>query len=59
MLFSVEQVFVGRDEKWAPVKTPAWEASTDLTWKQKSSDNQQLVTLSSNKPVYIVTVKVW
>ena len=28
MLFSVEQAFVGRDEKWAPLKTPAWEAKS-------------------------------
>ena len=27
MLFSVEQVFVGRDKIWAPLKIPAWEAS--------------------------------
>ena len=27
MLSSVEQAFVGRDEKRAPIKTPAWEAS--------------------------------
>ena len=26
MLFSIEQAFVGRDEKRAPLKTPAWEA---------------------------------
>ena len=26
MLFSVEQAFVGRDEKRAPLKTPAWGA---------------------------------
>ena len=26
MLSSVEQAFVGRDEKRAPPKTPAWEA---------------------------------
>ena len=30
MLFSVEQAFVGRDEKRAPLKTPAWEAR----WKE-------------------------
>ena len=30
MLFSVEQAFVGRDEKRAPLKTPAWEANSDL-----------------------------
>ena len=27
MLFSVEQAFVGRDEKRAPLKRPAWEAT--------------------------------
>ena len=27
MLFPAEQAFVGRDEKRAPLKTPAWEAS--------------------------------
>ena len=27
MLFSVEQAFVGRDEKGAPLKTPVWEAT--------------------------------
>ena len=26
MSFSVEQAFVGRDEKQAPLKTPAWGA---------------------------------
>ena len=26
MLFSVEQAFVGRDQKQAPLKAPAWEA---------------------------------
>ena len=26
MLSSAEQAFVGRDEKRAPLKTPAWEA---------------------------------
>ena len=27
MLFPAEQAFVGRDEKGAPLKTPAWEAT--------------------------------
>ena len=27
MLSSVEQAFVGRDEKRSPLKTPAWEAT--------------------------------
>ena len=30
MLSSVEQVFVGRDERRAPLKMPSWEASTSL-----------------------------
>ena len=33
MLFSVEQAFVGRDEKRAPLKTPAWEALFHYTEK--------------------------
>ena len=28
MSFSVEQAFVGRDEKRAPLKTPAWETKS-------------------------------
>ena len=28
MLSSVEQAFVGRDERRAPLKTPLWEATT-------------------------------
>ena len=31
MLFSVEQAFVGRDERRAPLKTPAWEAKQLLS----------------------------
>ena len=27
MLSSIEQAFVGRDEKRAPLKTPAWKAT--------------------------------
>ena len=34
MLSSVEQAFVGRDEIRAPLKTPAWEA-TSATQRQK------------------------
>ena len=30
MLSSVEQAFVGRDEKRAPLKKPAWEARYDM-----------------------------
>ena len=33
MLSSVEQAFVGWDEKRAPLKTPAWEANTEGTIK--------------------------
>ena len=31
MLFSVEQAFVGRDEKRGPLKTLAWEATATAT----------------------------
>ena len=30
MLFSVEQLFVGREEIRAPLKTPAWEANQEF-----------------------------
>ena len=33
MLFSVEQAFVGKDEKRTPLKTPTWEA------KESPEDN--------------------
>ena len=34
MLFSVEQVFVGRDERRAPLETPMWKArlNDDSKW---------------------------
>ena len=32
MLYSVEQAFVGRDERPAPLKTPAWEANAPDDW---------------------------
>ena len=32
MLFSVEQAFVGRDEKRAPLKTPAGEVKEHQDW---------------------------
>ena len=35
MLSSVEQAFVGRDEKRAPLKTPAWEATTKCNCSSK------------------------
>ena len=33
MLFPAEQAFVGRDEKQAPLKTPAWEAKSYMTFQ--------------------------
>ena len=30
MVFLVEQAFVGRDEKQAPLKTPVWETIENL-----------------------------
>ena len=35
MLFSVEQAFVGRDEKRALLKTPAWEASVFIEYNNR------------------------
>ena len=32
MLFSVEQAFVGRYEKQASLKTPAWEATRGINY---------------------------
>ena len=34
MLSSVEQAFVGREEIRAPLKTPAWEATSESTDRQ-------------------------
>ena len=34
MLCSVEQAFVGRDERRAPRKTPAWEAIHSLEGRE-------------------------
>ena len=36
MLFSVEQAFVGRDEKRASLKMPAWKARSSLTRNRKT-----------------------
>ena len=41
MLFSVEQAFVGRDEKQAPLKTPAWEASYGEVLRKKTKQDLQ------------------
>ena len=35
MLFSVEQAFVERDERRAPLKMPVWEA-TEITEQQEN-----------------------
>ena len=37
MLFSVEQAFVGRDEKRAPLKTPAWETRANARYLKSNS----------------------
>ena len=42
MLSSVEQAFVGRDEKRAPLKTPAWEA----TYNEANTSTGWLVLIS-------------
>ena len=33
MLYSVEQAFVGRDERRAPLKTPSWEAIIERAFR--------------------------
>ena len=63
MLFPVEQAFVGRDEKRAPLKTPAWEArvhyfvpfmwyppllSTSFCYDASFVSNRGVVMLSTN-----------
>ena len=35
MLFSVEQAFLGSDERRAPLKSPAWEATKELEMEFK------------------------
>ena len=52
MFFSVEQAFVGRDEKRAPLKTTAWEARFSGNWSEQYaailfcySKNRLMVTM--------------
>ena len=40
MLFSLEQAFVGRDERRAPLKTYAWEATQLLASSKISAPHQ-------------------
>ena len=50
MLSSVEQAFVGRDEKRTPLKTPAWEASLQFKrGKNNCSKSSFVKTLSMNE----------
>ena len=46
MLFSVEQAFVGRDEIRAPLKAPAWEATTQRDSFFLSEQGQSVINLS-------------
>jgi len=48
MLSSVEQAFVGRDEKRAPLKTPAWEATAIGTVSKLDSKLNLKKTLNSH-----------
>ena len=55
MLSSVEQAFLGRDEKRAPLKTPAWEAMVF-----KATINQSKVALvHPNDPTNRFTKNVY
>ena len=58
MLFSVEQAFVGRDEKRASLKTPAWEAIQGVVSKSNQEpcindilENQKPLSLFSSNCV--------
>ena len=44
MLFSVKQVFVGRDEIRAPLKTPVWKATVDFVGH--AINHEQLLNLA-------------
>ena len=54
MLFSVEQAFVGRDEKRAPLKTPAWEAmpATELCNYQQQQQKKNFINKHINLQKY-------
>ena len=45
MLSSVEQAFVGRDEKRAPLKTLALQAMEPVEWPLFNSVGKKLLTL--------------
>ena len=47
MLFSVEQAIAGRDEKRAPLKTPAWEASPKSDQQEISPCNYNINALEN------------
>ena len=52
MLFSVEQAFVGREEIRAPLKTPAWEATTIKHLIQKAS-------FALHRPHSVLAIPLW
>ena len=45
-MFPAEQAFVGRDEKRAPLKTPAWEATAQWRFNCKN--------ISDKKHIYVL-----
>ena len=49
MLFPAEQAFEGRDEKRAPLKTPAWEATLN-------SAGQKICVLTLFIAMYTIVV---
>ena len=52
MLFSVEQAFVGRDKTLAPLKSPAWEATT-CKQQPKMLNNVQEVVMYAQGGLWI------
>ena len=56
MMFSVVQAFVGRDEKRAPLKTPAWEArgKCDI-----SHFSREYVLVKGTHPILVMGPSLW
>ena len=53
-MFSVEQAFVGRDEKRAPLKTPAWEAMiSDDKCISKRPNYEPISKVIRNADIYL------
>ena len=54
MLFSLEQAFVGRDEKRALLTTPAWEAIQGPEIRKSFEEAQRTDETKHNKAVLVI-----